>query len=63
MAAEGFDMHVLSGREGDIRVSDDWDSETQFRAFAGHLMSALDVVGVSYSQPEVFEAHELAKRP
>jgi hypothetical protein len=60
---EGMDMHVLFGPEGDMRVSEIWDSEEQFRAFAGRLMATLDEVGVQYDQPEVFEAHELQKRP
>jgi hypothetical protein len=60
---EGLDMHVLFGEEGNLRVSEIWDSEEQFRAFAGGLISTLDEVGVSYSEPEVFQAHELQKRP
>ncbi len=60
---EGLDMHVLFGTEGDLRVSEIWDSEEQFRAFAGRLMPVLDEVGVGYSEPEVFQAHELEKRP
>jgi hypothetical protein len=60
---DGMDVHVLFGEEGDMRVSEIWDSEEQFRAFADRLMSVLDEVGVSYSEPEVFEAHELQKRP
>jgi hypothetical protein len=60
---DGMDMHVLFGEEGDMRVSEIWDSEEQFRAFADRLMPILDEVGVSYSEPEVFEAHELQKRP
>jgi hypothetical protein len=60
---DGMDMHVLFGTEGDMRVSEIWDSEEQFRAFAGRLMATLDEVGVQYDQPEVFEAHELQKRP
>ncbi len=60
---QGLDMHVLFGPEGDMRVSEIWDSEDQFRAFAGRLMPVLDEVGVSYGQPEVYEAHELEKRP
>jgi hypothetical protein len=58
-----MDMHVLFGEEGDLRVSEIWDSEEQFRSFADRLMSVLDEVGVSYSEPEVFQAHELQKRP
>ncbi len=60
---DGMDLHVLFGEEGDLRVSEIWDSEDQFREFAGRLMATLDEVGVSYSEPEVFEAHELEKRP
>jgi hypothetical protein len=44
-------------------VSEIWDSEEQFRAFAGGLMSVLDEVGVPYSEPQVFPAHQLEKRP
>ena len=60
---DGMDVHVLFGEDGDLRVSEIWDSEDQFRPFADRLMSVLDEVGVSYSEPEVFEAHELQKRP
>jgi hypothetical protein len=60
---DGMDMHVLFGDEGELRVSEIWDSEEQFRAFADRLMPVLDEVGVPHSEPEVFEAHELQKRP
>ena len=60
---DGMDLHVLFGQEGDLRVSEIWDSEEQFRAFASRLMPVLDEVGVSRGDPEVFEVHELQKRP
>jgi hypothetical protein len=60
---DGMDVHVLFGEEGDMRVSEIWDSEEQFRAFVGGLMSVLDEVGVRYSEPQVFEVHGLQKRP
>ena len=47
---DGMDLHVLFGSDGDLRVSEIWDSEDQFRAFAGRLMATLDEVGVSYSR-------------
>ena len=59
---EGLDMHVMFGTEGDMHVSEIWDSEEQFRAFAEHLMPVLDEVGVPHSEPQVFEVHELQKR-
>ena len=60
---EGMDMHVLFGDEGNMRVSEIWDSQEQFRAFADRLFPVLDEVGVQYSEPEVLEVHELQKRP
>ena len=60
---DGLDMHVMFGDEGAQHVSEIWDSEEQFRAFAPRLTSALDGVGVSYSEPEIFEVHELERRP
>ena len=60
---DGMDMHVLFGEEGDLRVSEIWDTEDQFNAFKERLMAVLDEVGVEHSEPEVFPAHELEKRP
>ena len=60
---DGMDMHVMFGAEGDLHVSEIWDSEEQFRAFAERLMPVLDEVGIPHDEPEVFEALELQKRP
>ena len=59
---DGLDMHVLFGSEGELRVSEIWDSEEQFRSFFGRLTAALDEAGVEFSDPEVYEALELEKR-
>ena len=59
---DGLDMHVLFGTEGELRVSEIWDSEEQFRGFMDRLKSALDDAGVEFSDPEVYEVHELQKR-
>ena len=60
---EGMEMHVLFGAEGEMRVSEIWDSEDQFRAFADRLMPVLDEVGIPHEEPEVLEVHELQRRP
>jgi hypothetical protein len=60
---DGLDMHVLFGSEGELRVSEIWDSEDQFRSFLPRLESALDDAGVEHRDPEVYEALELEKRP
>lgn len=60
---DGLDMHVLFGTEGELRVSEIWDSEDAFRSFFGRLKDALNDAGVEHRDPEVYEVHELQKRP
>jgi len=45
----GLELHVLFGSEGDLRVSEIWDSEEQLRAFGERLMPILDEVGIEFS--------------
>ena len=60
---EGLDMHVCFGDDGNLKVSEIWDSEEQWRAFAEQLMPALQEAGIQMSdQPQAFEVHELQKR-
>ena len=60
---EGLEMHVCFGSEGDLRVSEIWDSEEQFRSFGERLFPTLSEVGVEVAgEPEVFEVQELEKR-
>lgn len=60
---DGLDMHVCFGSEGDLRVSEIWDSEGQFRTFGERLFPVLNEVGVELGgEPEVFEVQELQRR-
>jgi hypothetical protein len=60
---DGLEMHVLFGSEGDLRVSEIWDSEEQFRAFGERITPVLNEVGVQMAgEPEVFEVQELQRR-
>ena len=45
----GLELHVLFGSEGDLKVSEIWDSEEQLRAFGERLMPILDEVGIEFS--------------
>ncbi len=57
---DGLQMHVLFGTEGDLKVSEIWESEEQCRAFGEQIGPVLDEVGVQVGgDPEVFEVHEL----
>jgi hypothetical protein len=59
----GMEMHVLFGDEGNLRVSEIWDSREQLQAFGDQLMPILADEGVEFSaEPEIFEIHNLAKR-
>ena len=57
---DGPQLHVLFGTEGDLKVSEIWESEEQCRAFGEQMRPVLDEVGVQIGgDPEVFEVHEL----
>ena len=60
---DGLDYHVCFGSDGDLKVSEIWDSEEQLRAFGEHLMPVLQDAGIQFSgEPEIFEVHNLEKR-
>jgi hypothetical protein len=60
---EGLDYHVCFGSDGDLRVSEIWDSQEQFEAFGKRLTPILSEVGIQASAPpEHFEVHNVMKR-
>jgi hypothetical protein len=60
---DGRDYHVCFGTDGDLRVSEIWDSPEQFQAYGEGLMPILADVGIQFSgPPEVFEVHNIIKR-
>jgi hypothetical protein len=59
----GLELHVLFGSEGNLRVSEIWDSREQLDAFGEQLMPILAEVGIEFAaEPEIFEVHNLVKR-
>ena len=55
---EGCLLHVCFGDEGDLRVSEVWQSQEQLEAFGQKLQPKLQAAGVELTgPPEVFEAH------
>lgn len=60
---DGLDYHVCFGTDGDLRVSEIWDSQEQFEAFGARLMPLLADAGIEFSgAPDVFEVHKIIKR-
>ena len=59
----GLEYHVLFGSEGNLRVSEIWDSREQLDAFGERLMPILADAGIEFSgDPEIFEVHNTVKR-
>ena len=60
---DGMEFHVCFGLEGDIRVSEIWDSREQLEAYGERLMPLLAETGIEFSDgPEIFEVHNLVRR-
>jgi len=60
---DGLEYHVFFGSEGNLRVSEIWDSREQLEAFGERLMPILADVGIEFAgDPEIFEIHNIIKR-
>lgn len=59
---DGLEYHLCFGTDGNLRVSEIWDSEEQFKAFGERLMPLLAEVGIDPGQPEVMPIHNVVRR-
>ena len=60
---DGLQLHVLFGSEGDLKVSEIWDSAEQLQELGDRLMPILSEVGIEFSgPPDVFEVHNIIVR-
>jgi hypothetical protein len=59
---DGLDYHVCFGHEGNLKVSEIWDSKEQLEAFGERLMPVLSEVGIDPGAPEVIEIYNIVKR-
>jgi hypothetical protein len=60
--ADGLAYHVCFGSEGNLRVSEIWDSLEQFKAFGERLMPILSEIGIEPGEPEILEIHNIVQR-
>ena len=59
----GLDYHICFGSDGELKVSEIWDSRAQLDAFGERLMPILSAEGIVMSgPPDVFEVHNLIRR-
>ena len=60
---DGMEYHVCFGTDGNLRVSEIWESREKLQAYGEKLMPLLADVGIQLSgEPEIFEAHNIVKR-
>jgi hypothetical protein len=63
MPADGFDYHVAFISDGQLLVSEVWDSSEQLEAFGKRVMPLLADVALEHSgQPQIFKVHNVIKR-
>ena len=60
---DGCDYHICFGTDGDLHVSEIWDSREQLQAFGEVLMPILTASGIEFAgEPEILEIHNSIKR-
>ena len=60
---DGLDYHVCFGSDGNLHVSEIWDSREKLEAFGERLMPILAEVGIEFAgEPDIFEVHNTIKR-
>jgi hypothetical protein len=60
---EGLEYHVAFRSNGNLRVSEIWDSREQCDAFSERLMPLLKDVGIELTgEPEMLQIHNVIKR-
>jgi hypothetical protein len=59
---DGMEYHVCFGSDGNLRVSEIWDSQEQLDAFGERLMPVLSEIGIEPGQPEILDVHNIVRR-
>jgi hypothetical protein len=60
--ADGLDYEVCFGSEGNLKVSQVWDSKEQLDTFGESLKPVLADMGIDPGQPEVVPVHNIINR-
>ena len=58
---DGLDYHVCFSANGNLHVSEIWDSKEQFEAFGERMMPVLEEVGIDPGEPTFIEIHNTVK--
>ena len=58
---DGLEYHVCFYVDGQLRVSEVWESREQLDAFGERLMPLLEEVGIDPGDPTILEVHNTAR--
>jgi hypothetical protein len=60
---DGLEFHAAFIHDGDLRVSEVWESQQQFEAFGQRLMPLLAEMNIQLQgEPEILEVHNTISR-
>jgi hypothetical protein len=62
LPADGLDYEICFGSEGNLKVSQVWDTQEQMEAFGQRLMPILAEMGIDPGQPEIVQVHNIITR-
>ena len=60
--ADGLDYEICYGPDGNLKVSQVWDTQEQLDAFGARLMPILAELGINPGEPESLEVHHVIHR-
>ena len=59
--AEGLEYEICFGSDGNLKVSQVWDTKEHMEAFGQRLMPILQEVGIDPGEPEIVDVHNIIK--
>jgi hypothetical protein len=60
--AEGLDYEICYGSDGNLKVSQVWDTQEQLEGFGARLQPILADLGINPGEPEILEVHNIITR-
>ena len=58
----GMELHILFGEDGNLRVSEVWDSRESLEAAGEKVIPIMGEAGIELGEPEIFEIQNIVKR-
>ena len=62
LPAAGLDYEICFGQDGNLKVSQVWDSREQLEAFGERLRPILAELNINPGEPEVVPVHNIIRR-